>query len=91
MADNETADMSAWLPVIGKALCYLCLSKAMEREPAKYDDVLAKVKFLEGLGLSQEDAAGAAGSSAGSVRVMRHYQRKKAKNGSAKKKGRRGR
>jgi hypothetical protein len=63
----------------------------MEREPAKYDDVLAKVKFLEGLGLSQEDAAGAAGSSAGSVRVMRHYQRKKAKNGSAKKKGRRGR
>jgi hypothetical protein len=53
-----------WLPVIGKALAYLCLSHAMEREQGKYDDVLAKVKFLQGLGLSRDDAAEAAGSSA---------------------------
>ncbi len=89
MADKESAvDMTTWFPVIGKALAFLCLSKAMERDPKKYDEVLAKVKFLQGLGLSQKDAAQAAGSSAESVRVMRH-QRKRTKNGKAKKKSRR--
>lgn len=90
MAEDETANSTAWLSVIGKALCNLCLTKAMEREPAKFTDVLARVKFLEGLGLSQADAAGAAGSSSESVRVMRHHQRKKVGNGKGKKKGRRG-
>lgn len=86
MADTEPADATSWLPVIGKALAFLCLSKAIEREPEKYDDVLAKVKFLRGLGLPQKDAAEAAGSTAESVRVMRSQQ--KAKNGKAKKKAR---
>ena len=87
MAEHQTADESSWLPVIGKALAYLCLSRAIEREPEKYKEVLDKVKFLRGLGLSQKDAAEAAGSTAESVRVMRH-QRKKTKNGKAKKKAR---
>jgi hypothetical protein len=59
-----------WLPVIGKALAYLCLNQAMEKEPNKYKQVLKKVKFLRGLGLSRDDAAYAAGSSAASVQVL---------------------
>lgn len=85
MAENELADNAAWLSVIGKALCFLCLDRAMERDPGKFDDVLAKVKFLEGLGLSQADAAGAAGSTSNSVRVLRNNL-EKAKNASTKKK-----
>jgi hypothetical protein len=50
MANTEQTEVSSWLPVIGKSLAYLCLSKAMEREPDKYGEVLEKVKFLEGLG-----------------------------------------
>ncbi len=88
MADNAP-DEALWLSVIGKSLAYLCLSKAIEKEPEKYErDLLAKVRFLEGLGLSQKDAAGAAGSTAASVSEM-HRQRKKGKNGKAKKKTRR--
>ena len=88
MVIKESVDSATWLPVIGKALAFLCLSRAVEREPEKYDDVLAKVTFLQSLGLSQNDAAEAAGSSVESVRVMRH-KLKKAKNGKAKKKNRR--
>jgi DNA-directed RNA polymerase specialized sigma24 family protein len=92
MADNEKADaISLWLPVIGKALAYLCLSRAIEGEPTKYAEVLAKVQFLQGLGLSQKEAAEAAGSTAESVRVMRHQRKKVKKNGKAKKKARSGR
>lgn len=89
MSDEETTSVSPWLPVIGRSLAYLCLNKAIEREPKKFEDVLTKVNFLQGLGLSQKDAAEAAGSSANSVRVLR--QRKKANNGNPKKKTRRSR
>ena len=85
MAENEPADASSWLSVIAKSLAHLCLSRVIEREPKKYEDVLAKVKFLQGLGLSQDDAAGAAESTPGSVRVLVHL-RDKVKNGKAKKK-----
>ena len=75
-----------WLAVIGKSLAFLCLSKAMESEPGKYDTVLKKVKFLEGLGLPRGDAAEAAGSSAGSVGVLeRRKKAGRAKNGPKKK------
>lgn len=77
-------DATPWLAVIGKSLAYLCLSKAMEQEPEKYRrDLLAKVKFLQGLGLSRKDAAEAAGSTAGSIGVL--LRRKKARHGKAKK------
>jgi hypothetical protein len=84
---TETDGRSEWLAVIGKSLAFLCLSKAIESHPGKYDTVLKKVKFLEGLGLTRGDAAQAAGSSADSVAVM--HRRKKAggaKNGRKKKK-----
>ena len=87
MADN-TPDATSWLSVIGKALAYLCLSKAMEQEPEKYRrDLLTKVKFLQGLGLSRKDAAEAAGSTEASVSEL-DRRSKKAKNGKAKKKTR---
>ena len=59
----------------------------MEREPDKYKEVLDKVKFLQGIGLSASDAAEAAGSTAHFVSVMQS-RRKRVKNGKAKKKSR---
>jgi hypothetical protein len=88
VADNETLHTwTEWLPVIGKALAYLCLQEGQRKDPTKLDTVLKQVEFLEGLGLSRKDAAETAGSSVESVRVM-HHQRKstRPKNGSAKKK-----
>ena len=85
-------DATPWLSVIGKSLAYLCLEKAREREAKKFDDVLARVDFLMGIGLSEKDAAEAAGTSHKSVRDLRaYYERKEAKlkNGKAKKKSRR--
>ena len=77
-----------WLEVIGKALTYLCLQQAEAKEPAKFDTVLKKVEFLEGLGMSQADAALVAGSSTDSVAELRRRE-KKGKNGNAKKKQKR--
>ena len=70
MADDKSIQ-ETWLPVIGNALAFLCLDKFMERNPDKADSVLKKVKFLEGLGVPAKDAAGAAGSTAESVRVLK--------------------
>jgi hypothetical protein len=90
MAD-EPKEYAVWLPVIGRSLAYLCLAKAMESDGAeKYRSILAKTKFLEGLGLPEKDAAFASGSTAESVRVAK-YNKAKAKNGNAKKAKRRGR
>ena len=86
MAEQNDAQ-DTWLPVIGKALAYLCLQEAQRKEPEKFDSVLKRVKFLEGLGLSRNHAAEAAGSSPASVRVLRRLTKGKgAKHGKAKKK-----
>ena len=88
MADKAPEDASAsWLPVIGKALAYLCLQEAQRKDPNKFDTVLKQVKFLQGLGLSRKDAAEAAGSSEKSVSVMQSRRKStRKKNGAAKKK-----
>lgn len=78
MAGSDST-LDTWLPVIGNCLAYLCLEKYSEKNPDKTDNVLKKVKFLEGLGVPEKDAAGAAGSTAESVRVLKH---KGAKRGS---------
>jgi hypothetical protein len=67
---NQYDAQATWLPVIGKALAYLCLQEALRKDPKKYDTVLKQVKFLQALGLSRDDAAHAAGSSPASVQVM---------------------
>ena len=79
MSDTKSVQ-EIWLPVIGNALAFLCLEKYAEKNPDKADDVLKKVKFLKGLGVPEKDAAGAAGSTADSVRVLNARSRKK-KNG----------
>ena len=87
-SDQALGDASAtWLPVIAKALAYLCLQEAQGKDPGKFNSVLKRVKFLRGLGLSQSDAAGAAGSTAASVQELQSRSRKK--NAKAKKKTRR--
>jgi hypothetical protein len=68
---DEKSIQEVWLPVIGNALAFLCLEKFAERNPDKADSILKKVNFLEGLGVPSKDAAGAAGSTPESVRVMR--------------------
>jgi hypothetical protein len=70
VADERTVQ-DIWLPVIGIALAYLCLERFAEKNPVKADNVLKRVKFLEGLGVPQKEAAGAAGSTAESVRVLK--------------------
>jgi hypothetical protein len=67
---DEKSIQETWLPVIGNALAFLCLEKFSEKNPDKTDSVLKKVKFLKGLGVPDKDAAGAAGSTAESVRVL---------------------
>ena len=82
MPDDDNIDASAaWLPVIGRALAYLCLQEAQRKEPDKFKNVLNKVKFLQALGLNRNDAAKAAGSSPASVAVLQHIGKKKAKHG----------
>jgi hypothetical protein len=50
---NQDDAQATWLPVIGKALAYLCLQEALRKDPKKYDTVLKQVKFLQALGLSR--------------------------------------
>jgi hypothetical protein len=90
MAEDHSAE-TTWLPVIGKALAYLCLNTAQEKSPEKYKHLLKRVKFLQGLGLTRADAAGAAGSSAKSVAELqsRARRRKGRQHGRAKKTTRR--
>jgi hypothetical protein len=89
MLNNDESAESKWLPVIGRALAYLC----MKQETAEHQSVQERAKFLEGLGLSRADAASMLGTTADSLRVMhgRAQRKKKAKRGTAKKKSRRSR
>lgn len=82
---EASPDYATWLPVIGRSLAYLCLDVARQREPDKFKEVLDKVKFLEGLGLPQADAAEAAGSTAESVRVAKYNKANKSGKKSSKK------
>jgi hypothetical protein len=70
MDDNKDADV-IWLPVIGRALAFLCLFQAQHTRPEDFSNALDKVKFLTDLGLPQADAAYTAGSNPKSVGVMR--------------------
>jgi hypothetical protein len=81
MADESAPDYATWLPVIGKSLAYLGLGKAMEADPEKFKETLAKVDFLEGLGVPTKEAAVSAGSSAASVAELRRLRRNRKANG----------
>lgn len=69
---------SPWLQVIGKALAFLCVQQIAQNDPNRAPDVIAKVKFLEGIGLSTADAAALLGTTANSVKTnIRQRQKKK--------------
>jgi hypothetical protein len=70
MDDNKDTDV-IWLPVIGRALSFLCLFQAQHTRPEDFPNVLEKVKFLMDLGLPEADAAYTAGSNPRSVWVMK--------------------
>lgn len=74
-------DYAIWLPVIGRSLARLALSRAAEGDREKFRDVLARVDFLEALGLPAKDAAEAAGSTVASVTELKRRR----KNGNGKK------
>ena len=90
MAD-EPKEYATWLPVIGKSLAYLCLTKAVEGDAEKYRSILAKAEFLEGLGVPEKDAAFASGSTSESVRVAKFNRDKAKKSGKKANKKSRGR
>ncbi|TYL98851.1 hypothetical protein FXB40_04840 [Bradyrhizobium rifense] len=70
-------DYTAWLSVIGRSLARLALLKVTEIDRDKFKDVLARVDFLETLGLPAKDAAEAAGSTAASVAELKRLRRNK--------------
>jgi hypothetical protein len=75
---------SEWLEVIGKSLAFLCVQEIARNDPKRVPDLIAKVKFLEGIGLSTKDAAALMGTTANSVKTNQRAREKKG-NGSAKK------
>ena len=72
----ENSDL--WLQVIGKSLAYLCVQHVAQNEPRRVPDLVAKVKFLEGLGIPTAAAAELLGTTANSVKTNLR-QREKAK------------
>jgi hypothetical protein len=75
-----------WLEVIGKALAYLCVQHVAQNDPERVGNLLAKVKFLEGIGVPKADAALILGSTANSVSVMESRKKKGATRGKKAKK-----
>lgn len=82
--ENDTP----WLQIIGKSLAFLCVQQVSVNDPKRVPDVVAKVKFLEGLGMPTADAAQLLGTTANSVKTnLRHRER--AKEATSGKKGKR--
>lgn len=76
------SESGPWIEVIGKALAYLCVQQIAQNEPKRVPDVVAKVKFLEGLGLPTEDAARLLGTTSNSIKTnMRAKAKREAKGG----------
>lgn len=77
---------SRWLEVVGKALAFLCVQQAAQNDPKRVSDLPAKVKFLEDIGMSTNDAAKLMGTTANSVKTnIRQRARQKGKHGKEKK------
>jgi hypothetical protein len=74
MAESKGPE-EIWLPVIGRALAYVCLKQAEKERPQDFSNVLDKVNFLTELGLPEADAAYGAGSNPKSVQVMRSQKK----------------
>jgi hypothetical protein len=74
MAEQSSGD--AWLPVIAKALAYLCVNHVSQHDPDRVGSLLDKVKFLEGIGVPEGDAALILGSTARSLSTLKSRKKK---------------
>jgi len=78
---NDGSANSKWLPVIGRALAYLC----MKSESAEHNSLQQRAQFLEGLGLSRADAASMLNTTPASLTELhRQARQKRGKRGTAK-------
>lgn len=84
MADSGAVE-KVWLPVIGRALAYICMHNANLGGKT----IAEKAQFLQGLGLDVNDAAEMLGTSAASVKELLRVAKNKGKKG-AKKSGDKG-
>lgn len=80
MADDE----QIWMPVIGRALAYLCLRS----EGSENRSMQESAKLLEALGLSRAEAAAMLGTTSASITELHRQARQKkgGRGGKAKKK-----
>ena len=76
MAEQNTVEQ-IWLPVIGRALAYLCLHNVGIDKKTIAD----KATFLEGLGLDRKDIADMLGTSHASVSELLRVAKNKSKKG----------
>jgi hypothetical protein len=74
MPNNIDGDAN-WLAVIGRSLAFLCLSEADLRDK----ELLPQAKFLEGLGLSRNDAAQMLGTTTNSLGNLEQNARNRKK------------
>jgi len=74
-----------WLEIIGKALAYLCVQQVAQNDPKRVPDVVAKVKFLEGIGMPTADAAELLGTTANSIKTNLRQREKRKGTASGKK------
>lgn len=74
MAEQNTIEQ-IWLPVIGRALAYICLHNAGMNNKT----IAERAIFLEGLGLDLKDVADMLGTSHASVRELLRLAKNKSK------------
>ena len=75
MSSSEDSN-AIWLPVIGRALAFLCMQQVAHTEQT----VLERAIFLENLGVPEAEAAVTVGSTLASIREMKR-RKKGAKRG----------
>ena len=80
MAEQNTVEQ-VWLPVIGRALAYLCLHNVGIDKKT----IAEKATFLEGLGLDRRDTADMLGTSHASVTELLRVAKNKSKKKGSKK------
>jgi len=74
-AKDDLKESAHWLAVIAKSLTYLCLHQGDLRK----EDIATQAEFLTSLGLSNAEAAGIIGTTAGTVQVSLSKAKKKGK------------
>lgn len=74
--ENQASTYQVWLPVVGKALCYIALNQSNMHDKTTAE----KAMFLEAFGLGRKDVAEMLGTSYASVtELLRQAKKKKEK------------